>query len=38
MEGSVRKKGNTWYYRYYVFVDGQKKQIEKAIGTSYDEA
>ncbi len=38
MEGSVRKKGNTWYYRYYVFVDGQKKQIERKGGSTKRES
>ena len=38
MEGSVRKKGNTWYYRYYVFVDGEKKQIERKGGSTKREA
>lgn len=38
MEGSVRKKGNTWYCRYYVFVDGKKKQIERKGGSTKHEA
>lgn len=29
MEGSVRKRGNVWYYRYYIYIDGVKKQIER---------
>lgn len=38
MQGSVRKKGNSWYYRYYVFIDGEKKQIERKGGNTKDEA
>lgn len=32
MQGSVRKKGNSWYYRYYTYVNGEKKQIERKGG------
>lgn len=38
MNGSVRKKGNTWYYRYYEYSDGGKKQIERKGGTTKKEA
>ena len=38
MQGSVRKKGSTWYYRYYIFVDGEKKQIERKGGSTKREA
>lgn len=38
MQGSVRKIGNRWYYRYYLFVDGKKKQIERAGGSTKREA
>lgn len=38
MNGSVRKKGNVWYYRYYAFIYGKKKQIERKGGTTKREA
>ena len=38
MEGSVRKKGTTWYYRYYIYIDGKKKQIERKGGKTKKEA
>lgn len=38
MQGSVRKRGNYWYYRYYAFVDGRKKQIERKGGSTKREA
>lgn len=38
MQGSVRKKGNTWYYRFYLFVDGERKQIERKGGSTKREA
>ena len=38
MQGNIRKKGKKYYIRYYEYIDGIKKQREKAIGTSYDEA
>lgn len=38
MEGSVRKKGDTWYYRYYTYIDGKKKQIERKGGGTKKEA
>lgn len=38
MEGSVRKRGNIWYYRYYAYVDGEMKQIERRAGTSKKDA
>ena len=38
MQGSVRKKGDTWYYRYYIFVHGVKKQIEKKGGSTKHKA
>lgn len=34
MQGSVRKKGNSWYYRYYEYKDGVKKQIERKGGST----
>ncbi|MBN1067142.1 site-specific integrase [Clostridium botulinum] len=38
MNGSVRKKGNVWYYRYYEYVNGVKKQIERKGGITKKEA
>ncbi|WP_194190842.1 tyrosine-type recombinase/integrase [Clostridium chrysemydis] len=38
MQGSVRKKGSAWYYRYYAYVQGEKKQIEKKGGKTKKEA
>lgn len=38
MQGSIRKKGKNYYIRYYEEIDGQKKQREKVVGPSYDEA
>lgn len=38
MQGSVRKKGNSWYYRYYEYKDGVKKQIERKGGNTKAEA
>jgi integrase len=38
MNGSVRKKGSVWYYRYYEYVNGEKKQIEKKGGSTKSEA
>lgn len=38
MQGSVRKRGNYWYYRYYAFVDGRKKQIERKGGSTKHQA
>lgn len=38
MQGSVRKRGSVWYYRYYVFQDGKKKQIERKGGLTKREA
>lgn len=38
MQGSVRKRGNSWYYRYYTFVDGKKKQIERKGGSTKHQA
>ena len=38
MQGSVRKIGSSWYYRYYTFVDGKKKQIERKGGKTKREA
>lgn len=38
MEGCVRKKGTTWYYRYYTYIDGEKKQIERKGGKTKKEA
>ena len=33
MQGSVRKKGNTWYYRIDLgIIDGKRKQIERKGG------
>lgn len=34
MQGSVRKKGNAWYYRYYTYINGEKKQIERKGGST----
>lgn len=38
MNGSVRKKGNSWYYRYYDYENGVKKQIERVGGKTKSEA
>lgn len=38
MNGSVRKKGNSWYYRYYDYDNGVKKQIERLGGHTKAEA
>lgn len=38
MQGSIRKKGKNYYIRYYEEIDGLKKQREKVVGSSYDEA
>lgn len=38
MQGSIRKKGKNYYIRYYDDIDGLKKQVEKVVGPSYDEA
>ncbi|RXM58542.1 site-specific integrase [Clostridium tetani] len=39
MKGSVRKKGNRWYYSFYVgTVDGKRKRIERAGGDTKKEA
>lgn len=38
MQGSVRKRGSVWYYRYYIFQDGKKKQIERKGGATKREA
>lgn len=38
MQGSVRKRGSIWYYRYYVYEDGKKKQIERRCGSTKREA
>ena len=38
MQGSIRKKGNTWYYRYYTIIDGKKIQIERKGGRTKKEA
>lgn len=38
MNGSVRKKGKSWYYRYYEYSDGVKKQVERVGGKTKTEA
>lgn len=38
MQGSVRKKGNYWYYRFYDYKNGIKKQIERKGGKTKSEA
>lgn len=38
MKGSVRKKGDTWYYRITVYVNGKRKYIERKGGTTKAEA
>ncbi|MCF0149105.1 MAG: site-specific integrase [Clostridium sp.] len=38
MNGSVRKKGKSWYYRYYEYKDGKRKQIERVGGKTKSEA
>ncbi|WP_434295804.1 tyrosine-type recombinase/integrase [Clostridium botulinum] len=39
MKGSVRKKGNRWYYSFYTgTVDGKRKRIERAGGDTKKEA
>lgn len=34
MKGSVRKKGDTWYYRITVYVNGKRKYIERKGGAT----
>lgn len=34
MKGSVRKKGDTWYYRITIYVNGKRKYIERKGGTT----
>lgn len=38
MNGSVRKKGKSWYYRYYEYKDGIRKQVERVGGKTKSEA
>lgn len=38
MQGSVRKIGSTWYYRYYDYKDGARKQVERKGGKTKSEA
>ncbi|MEG2737820.1 tyrosine-type recombinase/integrase [Clostridium sp.] len=38
MQGSVRKKGSSWYYRYYTYINGEKKQIERKGGSTKKQA
>ncbi|MEG2108951.1 MAG: tyrosine-type recombinase/integrase [Clostridium sp.] len=38
MQGSVRKKGSSWYYRYYTYINGEKKQIERKGGSTKKKA
>lgn len=38
MNGSVRKKGKSWYYRYYEYKDGKRKQIERVGGKTKSDA
>lgn len=38
MKGSVRKKGDTWYYRITVYVNGKRKYIERKGGSTKAEA
>lgn len=39
MQGSVRKKGNSWYYRLDIaYVNGSRQQIERYAGKTKDEA
>lgn len=38
MQGSVRKRGDSWYYRYYDYKDGVKKQVERKGGKTKSEA
>ncbi|MHB9940892.1 site-specific integrase [Clostridium sporogenes] len=39
MKGSVRKKGNRWYYSFYTgTVDGKRKRIERSGGDTKKEA
>lgn len=34
MKGSVRKKGDTWYYRITTYIDGKPKYIERKRGSN----
>ncbi|MEG1481816.1 tyrosine-type recombinase/integrase [Clostridium sp.] len=38
LQGSVRKKGSSWYYRYYTYINGEKKQIERKGGSTKKQA
>ena len=39
MQGSVRKKGKSWYYRIdLAYISGDRKQIERYAGKTKDEA
>lgn len=38
MQGNVRKRGSIWYYRYYIYVDGKQKQIERRGGPTKKDA
>ncbi len=38
MKGTIRKKGNNYYIRYYETVNGVKKQLERKGGYTYAEA
>ena len=37
MNGSVRKRGSKWYYRYYEYENGVRKQIERIGGSTKSE-
>lgn len=38
MQGSVRKRGSIWYYRYCIYENGKRKQIERRAGSTKREA
>ncbi|MBN1045519.1 MULTISPECIES: tyrosine-type recombinase/integrase [unclassified Clostridium] len=38
MKGTIRKKGNNYYIRYYETINGVKKQVERKGGNTYAEA
>lgn len=38
MQGSVRKRGSVWYYRFSVYENGKRKQIERNGGSTKKEA
>jgi hypothetical protein len=31
MQGSIRKRGDSWYYRYHTFVDRRKNKLKERV-------